>query len=185
MIQPFTRLKAADNSGAKEIMCIKVLGGSFRKFGNIGDVIVASVKSANPGGVVKKGEVVKAVIVRTSSGKRGKVILVDRENGKVMVQGLNVVKRHTRPRSAQEKGGIVEKPRMIDVSNVMVVCPTCNKPTRIGKKALEKDGKIKYVRCCKKEGCGAVIEFKAEKAKKKTTARRSSKKTADKEAAAE
>lgn len=54
MIQPFTRLKAADNSGAKEIMCIKVLGGSFRKFGNIGDVIVASVKSANPGGVVKR-----------------------------------------------------------------------------------------------------------------------------------
>ena len=68
MIQPQTRLKVADNSGAKEIMCIKVLGGSFRKTGNIGDVIVASVKSANPGGVVKKGEVVKAVIVRTSSG---------------------------------------------------------------------------------------------------------------------
>ena len=68
MIQPQTRLKAADNSGAKELMCIKVLGGSFRKFGNIGDVIVASVKSANPGGVVKKGDVVKAVIVRTTHG---------------------------------------------------------------------------------------------------------------------
>ena len=65
MIQPQTRLKAADNSGAKELMCIKVLGGSVRKFGNIGDVIVASVKSANPGGVVKKGDVVKAVVVRT------------------------------------------------------------------------------------------------------------------------
>ena len=70
MIQPFTRLKAADNSGAKELMCIKVLGGSFRRTGNIGDVIVASVKTATPGGTVKKGEVVKAVIVRSTSGIR-------------------------------------------------------------------------------------------------------------------
>lgn len=70
MIQPQTRLKAADNSGAKELMCIKVLGGSFRKTGNIGDVIVCSVKTATPGGAVKKGEVVKAVIVRSTSGVR-------------------------------------------------------------------------------------------------------------------
>ena len=70
MIQPQTRLKAADNSGAKELMCIRVLGGSFRKSGNIGDVIIASVKTATPGGAVKKGEVVKAVIVRTSKGIR-------------------------------------------------------------------------------------------------------------------
>lgn len=68
MVQPFTRLKVADNTGAKEIMCIKVRGGSFRKSGNIGDIIVASVKSAIPGGVVKKGDVVKAVIVRTHKG---------------------------------------------------------------------------------------------------------------------
>ncbi|HPJ03745.1 MAG TPA: 50S ribosomal protein L14 [Candidatus Limiplasma sp.] len=64
MIQPQTRLKVADNSGAKEIMCIRVLGGSFRRSGSVGDVIVASVKTANPGGAVKKGDVVKAVIVR-------------------------------------------------------------------------------------------------------------------------
>lgn len=70
MIQAQTRLVAADNTGAKELMCIKVLGGSFRKFGNIGDVIVASVKTATPGGVVKKGDVVKAVIVRTHKGIR-------------------------------------------------------------------------------------------------------------------
>lgn len=70
MIQPQSRLKAADNSGAKELMCIKVLGGSFRKFANIGDVIVCSVKTAAPGGAVKKGEVVKAVIVRTKKGIR-------------------------------------------------------------------------------------------------------------------
>ena len=68
MIQPQTRLQVADNTGAKELMCIRVLGGSFRKYGNIGDVIVASVKKAIPGGSVKKGDVVKAVIVRTVKG---------------------------------------------------------------------------------------------------------------------
>ncbi len=70
MVQQQTRLKVADNTGAKEIMCIRVLGGSHRKYGNIGDIIVASVKSATPGGVVKKGDVVKAVIVRTKKGIR-------------------------------------------------------------------------------------------------------------------
>ena len=70
MVQRQTRLKVADNTGAKQIMCIRVLGGSFRRSGNIGDIIVASVKSATPGGVVKKGDVVKAVIVRTSKGVR-------------------------------------------------------------------------------------------------------------------
>ena len=70
MVQPQTRLKVSDNTGAKQIMCIRVLGGSFRRSGNIGDIIVASVKSATPGGVVKKGDVVKAVIVRTSKGVR-------------------------------------------------------------------------------------------------------------------
>ena len=68
MIQQQSRLKVADNTGAKELMCIRCLGGSFRKTANIGDVIVASVKSAAPGGMVKKGDVVKAVIVRTSKG---------------------------------------------------------------------------------------------------------------------
>ena len=68
MIQPQTRLKVADNSGAKEIMCIRVLGGSFRKSANVGDVIVASVKTATPGGTVKKKDVVRAVVVRTVSG---------------------------------------------------------------------------------------------------------------------
>ena len=72
MVQPQTRLKVADNTGAKQIMCIRVLGGSFRRSGNIGDVIVASVKTAIPGGVVKKGDVVKAVVVRTIKGLRRK-----------------------------------------------------------------------------------------------------------------
>jgi len=68
MIQQETRLASADNSGAKELLCIRVLGGSKRRYGNVGDIIVASVKDASPGGVVKKGEVVKAVIVRTVKG---------------------------------------------------------------------------------------------------------------------
>ena len=68
MIQPQSYLKVADNTGAKEIMCIQVMGGSFRRSGNIGDIITASVKSAQPGGTVKKGDVVKAVIVRTHQG---------------------------------------------------------------------------------------------------------------------
>lgn len=68
MIQNFTMLKSADNTGAKEMMCIKVLGGSKRRYANVGDIIVASVKNATPGGVVKKGEIVKCVIVRTKKG---------------------------------------------------------------------------------------------------------------------
>ena len=70
MIQVQTMLKVADNTGAKEMMCIKVLGGTRRRYANIGDIIVASVKNATPGGVVKKGEIVKAVIVRTIKGAR-------------------------------------------------------------------------------------------------------------------
>ncbi len=72
MIQQESRLKVADNTGAKEILCIRVLGGSKRRFGHVGDVIVASVKSADPNGVVKKGDVVKAVIVRTKAPVRRK-----------------------------------------------------------------------------------------------------------------
>jgi large subunit ribosomal protein L14 len=88
MIQNETRLAVADNTGAKELYCIKVLGGSRRRYGNIGDVIVASVKQATPGGVVKKGDVVKAVIVRTKHGVRrpdGSVIRFD-ENAAVILR---------------------------------------------------------------------------------------------------
>ena len=87
MVQPQSYLKVADNTGAKEIMCIRVLGGSFRYSGNIGDVIVASVKSASPGGVVKKGDVIKAVIVRTAKGiirKDGSFIKFD-DNAAVII----------------------------------------------------------------------------------------------------
>ena len=88
MIQTETRLKVADNSGAREILTIKVLGGSKRTFASIGDVIVASVKQATPGGTVKKGDVVKAVVVRTKSGARrkdGSYIKFD-ENAAVIIR---------------------------------------------------------------------------------------------------
>ena len=87
MVQQETRLKVADNTGAKELLCIRVLGGSVRRYANIGDIIVASVKDATPGGVVKKGDVVKAVVVRTKHGARrkdGSYIKFD-ENAAVIV----------------------------------------------------------------------------------------------------
>ena len=88
MVQQQSRLKVADNTGAKEIMCIRCLGGSYRKYAGIGDVIVASVKSATPGGVVSKGDVVKAVVVRTKKGLRradGSYIKFD-ENAAVIIR---------------------------------------------------------------------------------------------------
>ena len=87
MVQQQSILKVADNTGAKEIMCIRCLGGSYRKYANIGDIIVASVKDATPGGVVKKGDVVKAVVVRTKSGAHradGSYIKFD-ENAAVII----------------------------------------------------------------------------------------------------
>ena len=88
MVQQQTKLKVADNTGAKEIMCIRCLGGSHRKYAEIGDIIIASVKSATPGGVVKKGEVVKAVVVRTKKGVRradGSYLKFD-ENAAVIIR---------------------------------------------------------------------------------------------------
>ena len=98
MIQQETFLKVADNTGAKEIKCIRVLGGSGRKYGNIGDTIVASVRKAAPGGQVKKGEVVKAVIVRTAKGVRredGTYVRFD-ENAAVLINGTDKNPRGTR-----------------------------------------------------------------------------------------
>ena len=88
MVQQQTRLKVADNTGAKELMCIRCLGGSHRKYANIGDIVIASVKTAIPGGMVQKGDVVKAVIVRTKKGIRradGSYIKFD-ENAAVIIR---------------------------------------------------------------------------------------------------
>ena len=119
MIQPFTRLKAADHSGAKELMCIKVLGGSFRRTGNIGDVIVASVKTATPGGTVKKGEVVKAVIVRSTSGIRrpdGTYVRFD-ENAAVIIDNQK------QPRGTRIFGPIARELRDKDYMRIISLAP--------------------------------------------------------------
>ena len=119
MIQQQTLLKVADNSGAKEIMCIRVLGGSKRKFGNIGDIIVASVKSATPGGVVKKGEVVKAVIVRSVKGLRradGSYIKFD-ENAAV------IIKDDKQPRGTRIFGPVARELRDKEFNKILSLAP--------------------------------------------------------------
>ena len=119
MIQPQSRLKVADNSGAKELMCIRVLGGSFRRSGNIGDVIVASVKSATVGGVVKKGDVVKAVIVRTSKGIRradGSHIKFD-DNAAVIIDAQK------QPRGTRIFGPVARELRDKDYMKIISLAP--------------------------------------------------------------
>ena len=119
MIQMQTYLKVADNTGAKELMCIKVLGGSFRRTGNIGDVIVASVKTATPGGTVKKGEVVKAVIVRSTSGVRrndGTFVRFD-ENAAVIIDSQK------QPRGTRIFGPIARELRDKDYMRIISLAP--------------------------------------------------------------
>ena len=119
MIQPQTRLKVADNSGAKEIMCIRVLGGSFRRTGSIGDIIVASVKSATPGGAVKKGDVVKAVIVRCHQPKRrpdGSYIRFD-DNATVIIGNDKM------PRGTRIFGPVARELREKDYMKIVSLAP--------------------------------------------------------------
>ncbi|MGI6326313.1 MAG: 50S ribosomal protein L14 [Saccharofermentanales bacterium] len=119
MIQVQTILKSADNTGAKELMCIKVLGGSWRKFANVGDVIVCSVKQAAPGGGVKKGEVVRAVVVRTKKGVRrpdGSYIKFD-ENAAV------IIKEDKNPRGTRIFGPIARELRDKDYMKILSLAP--------------------------------------------------------------
>ena len=119
MIQQQTKLKVADNSGAKEIMCIRVLVGSKRKWGNIGDIIVASVKSATPGGVVKKGDVVNAVIVRTVKGMRrgdGSYIRFD-ENAAV------IIKDDKQPKGTRIFGPVARELRDKEFTKILSLAP--------------------------------------------------------------
>ena len=119
MIQMESYLKVADNTGAKEIHCIRVLGGSRRKFGNIGDVIVASVRKAAPGGTVKKGEVVKAVIVRTKKGVRredGTYVRFD-ENAAV------IIKDDRNPRGTRIFGPVARELREKDYMKILSLAP--------------------------------------------------------------
>ena len=119
MVQPQTRLKVADNSGAKEIMCIRVLGGSFRGSGSIGDVIVASVKSATPGGTVKKGDVVKAVIVRTVKSKRRP----DRSYIRFDDNAAIVINDAKQPRGTRIFGPVARELREKDFMKIVSLAP--------------------------------------------------------------
>ncbi len=119
MIQPQSLLRVADNSGAKKLMTIRVLGGSHRKFANIGDIVVCSVKEATPGGVVKKGEVVKAVIVRTKRGSRrndGSYIRFD-ENAAV------IVKDDKSPKGTRIFGPVARELREKDFMKIISLAP--------------------------------------------------------------
>ena len=119
MIQEESYLKVADNTGAKEIHCIRVLGGSKRKYGNIGDVIVASVRKAAPGGTVKKGEVVKAVIVRSAKGVRredGTYVRFD-ENAAVLI------KDDKNPRGTRIFGPVARELREKDYIKILSLAP--------------------------------------------------------------
>lgn len=119
MIQQQSYLKVADNTGAKEIMCIRVLGGSGRRYANIGDVIVASVKKAAPGGVVKKGEVVKAVVVRTAKGvcrDDGTYIRFD-ENAAV------IIKEDKNPKGTRIFGPVARELREKDYLKILSLAP--------------------------------------------------------------
>ena len=119
MIQQQTLMKVADNTGAKELMCIRVLGGTGRRYANIGDVVVASVKKAAPGGVVKKGEVVKAVIVRTVKETRradGSYIKFD-ENAAV------IIKEDKTPRGTRIFGPVARELREKDFTKILSLAP--------------------------------------------------------------
>ena len=119
MVQMESYLKVADNTGAKEIHCIRVLGGSRRKYGNIGDVIVASVRKAAPGGTVKKGDVVKAVIVRTKRGIRredGTYVRFD-ENAAV------IIKEDRNPRGTRIFGPVARELREKDFMKILSLAP--------------------------------------------------------------
>ena len=119
MIQPQTRLKVADNTGAKEIMCIKVLGGSKRRYASVGDIIVASVKTATPGGSVKKGDVVKAVVVRTHKEIRrvdGSTIRFD-DNAAV------VIDNQKQPKGTRIFGPIARELRDADFMKIISLAP--------------------------------------------------------------
>lgn len=119
MIQQQTLLKVADNTGAKELMCIRVLGGTRRRYANIGDVIVASVKKAAPGGVVKKGDVVKAVVVRSEKGVRredGTYIRFD-ENAAV------IIKEDKNPKGTRIFGPVARELRDKDYMKILSLAP--------------------------------------------------------------
>jgi len=119
MIQQQSFMKVADNTGAKELMCIRVLGGTQRRYANIGDVVVASVKKATPGGVVKKGEVVRAVIVRSVSGLRR----ADGSNIKFDENAAVIIKEDKNPRGTRIFGPVARELREKDYLKILSLAP--------------------------------------------------------------
>jgi len=119
MVQQESRLVAADNSGAKELLCIRVMGGSVRRYANVGDVIVATVKDATPGGVVKKGEVVRAVVVRTRKG-------VSRPDGSLIRFDDNaavIIKEDKNPRGTRIFGPVARELREKQYMKILSLAP--------------------------------------------------------------
>jgi len=116
---------------------------------------------------VKKGDLVQ-ILAGKDRGKQGRVIEARPSEGRVIIENLNLVKRHTKPRPIRDSsrmggtqiapGGIVEKASPVDISNVMLVCPVCNQPTRVGVKTKEIKGETVRVRVCKRDGCGQEVE---------------------------
>src|SRR5213594_2805503 len=167
MIQMQTVLDVADNTGARQVMCIKVLGGSKRRYAHIGDVIKVSVKDAAPRGRVKKGEIYDAVVVRTRKGVRradGSLIRFDRNAAvlltpkmepigtvlrrvdaeHVVVEGVNRVKKHQRPNPMKgQTGGIIDKDLPIHISNIALFNPATKKADRAGIKLLSDGRKVR------------------------------------------
>ena len=116
---------------------------------------------------IKKGDLVQ-VLAGKDRGKQGRVLQARPRDRRVIVENLNVAKRHTKPRPIRDStrmgganiipGGIIEKPVPLDVSNVMIVCPTCKQPTRVGIKVKDVKGELVRVRVCKRDGCGQEID---------------------------
>ena len=119
MIQQQSRMKVADNTGAKELMCIRVLGGTRRRYANVGDVVTCSVKKATPGGVVKKGEIVHAVIVRTTSGLRR----ADGSNIKFDDNAAVIIKEDKNPRGTRIFGPVARELREKDYLKILSLAP--------------------------------------------------------------
>src|SRR5207244_135109 len=135
MIQPRSMLDVADNSGAKRVQCIRVMGGSNKRYASLGDTVIVAVKEAAPDGTVKQGEVARAVVVRTGKevGRQdGATVRVDRRAG---------------------GAGSIEREGALHLSNVLLVCGRCDRPVRIGIKVLADDRKV---RICKR--CGEPID---------------------------
>src|SRR5207249_2319323 len=158
MIQMRSILDVADNSGARKIAIINPIGGSTGRYARLGDIVTASVREATPESNVKKGQVVKAdivlVITGKDRGKRGRVLKVLPDKNRLVIEGVNMIKRHTKPNPGKNiKGGIVEREASLHASNVQLVCPECGIQTRVGRKIL---GDGRKVRICRK--CEGVVD---------------------------